>query len=94
MEESAHKATTEEVAQWMLSSVLETGRLYQETGVYSIRDKFGEEFTYINENGNLAIDKNVLKAFRKISNDLVIWERGDRAWRQRADYDQPGRQQD
>ena len=61
---------------------------------YEIARRFGEEFTYHNENGNLAIDRRVLKAFRKLTGDSVVWERGERLWRRREGYDQVGRQQD
>jgi hypothetical protein len=68
--------------------------LYQESTVFDIEEKFGAEFTYINESGNPAIDKRVLLEFRKLTGDSVIWERGERLWRFREDYDEEGRQQD
>lgn len=86
-------ATAEDVAKWMMEQV-EQRYMYQDTIVYQIRSQFGEQFTYVNENGNLAIGKDVLKAFKKLSGDSVIWERGDRCWRKRRPYDRPGRQQD
>ena len=78
----------------MLAKLNRDGKLYQETIVYEISTKFGERFTFINENGNLAIGKTVLTAFRSISEDSVVWDRGDKAWRNRESFDQPGRQQD
>lgn len=78
----------------MLKQV-EQGLLYQETVVYQIKDTFGEDFVYTNENGNLAISKAVLRAFRGISGDKVVWERAERLWRLRNSFDAPGqRQQD
>jgi len=85
--------TPKDVAEWMLEELKKDKYLYQETVVYDIAEKFGDEFTYTNDNGNLAIDKKVLDAFRKISETTVIWERGTRMWRFREDYDEPGRQQ-
>lgn len=35
----------------------------------------GPEFIYENDNGNPAIDKRVLRAFRKASGDTVVWDR-------------------
>ena len=67
--------------------------LYQDTVVFQVIEKFGEKYTYTNQNGNLAIDKKVLKEFRKLTGDTVIWERGERLWRFREDYDEAGRQQ-
>ena len=86
--------TPKDVAQWMMEELKRVNYLYQETVVYDIDSKFGDEFTYINDNGNLAISKNVLAAFRKLNEGNVIWERGEKMWRFRESYDSPGRQQD
>ncbi|MDD2325038.1 MAG: hypothetical protein PHW63_03370 [Alphaproteobacteria bacterium] len=83
-----------EVATWMLQQIQEKKHLYQEMAVYHIRKLFGEQFSYTNENGNFAISKGVLSAFRKLSGDSVVWERGERMWRQRRTQDTLGRQQD
>ncbi|HYD81282.1 MAG TPA: hypothetical protein VEC06_15860 [Paucimonas sp.] len=85
--------TPDDVAKWMLSELQREKYLYQETVVYDIASKFGEEFTYCNDNGNPAIGKKVLSAFKKLTGDSVIWERGERMWRFREEYDDPGRQQ-
>lgn len=82
-----------EVAEWMLKQLDEQVYLYQESVVYDIYAKFGEEFIYYNENGNLAIDRAVLKEFKKLSGDEVVWCRGDRYWRRRELGDEPGRLQ-
>ena len=80
------------VAEWMLQEVEREGLVYQETVAYDIERKFGDAFIYINEHGNPAISKGVLEAFRRISEDTVVWERQNRAWRKREPVDQPGRQ--
>lgn len=59
----------------------------------SIRVQFGEEFVYINENGNLAIDRRVLKQFRALTGDDVVWDRTEFMWRKRETHDEPGREQ-
>jgi hypothetical protein len=87
------KVTPKEVAEWMLEELKRVNFLYQDTVVYQISEKFGEEYTYTNQNGNLAIDRVVLKEFRKLTGDTVIWERGERLWRFREDYDEEGRRQ-
>lgn len=74
-----------DVAEWMFASFEASRYLYQETVVYKIKKEFGDHFVYINNNGNLAIGKDVLKEFRKISEGTVIWERGDKAWRKLRD---------
>ncbi len=86
-------ATAKEVAAWKLKELNEQDLLYQEVAAYEILDRFGEHFTYYNENGNLAIDKTVLAAFRHITGDDVVWCRSERYWRRREEGDLPGRQQ-
>jgi hypothetical protein len=86
--------TANDVAQWMLEEVMRRSSLEQETAVHQIQMKFGKEFTYENENGNPAINKDILAAFRKLNGDSVVWERGSREWRKRHSSDKPGRQQD
>jgi hypothetical protein len=49
--------------------------------VYDIQKRFGSAFVYMKENGNLAIGKDVLREFRKITEGKVVWERGEKAWR-------------
>ena len=73
--------TATDVANWMFAHFETSKYLYQETVVYKIKNEFGSDFVYLNQNGNLAIGKDVLKEFRKISEGQVIWERGDKAWR-------------
>ena len=75
----------------MFQELQRVGFLYQETVVYDIASRFGEEFTQINTNGNIAIGKEVLLAFRELSGNSVVWERGERMWRKRQSHDEPGR---
>ena len=77
----------------MLRALEERQSLYQENVVYEIATEFGEEFTYLNANGNLAIDKKVLREFRKLTEATVVWERGERMWRKRIESDPPGSRQ-
>jgi hypothetical protein len=86
--------TADDVAQWMVDEVMRRGTLDQETAAHQIRMKFGKDFTYTNENGNWAIDRKVLSAFKKLTGDTVVWDRSYREWRKRQTYDKPGRQQD
>jgi hypothetical protein len=37
----------------------------------AIEERFGDEFSYINDNGNLAIDKRATRAFRKLNDETV-----------------------
>jgi hypothetical protein len=86
-------ATAQEVAEWMLDEVTQKGELYQETAVSEIASKFGYEFTYDNENGNLAIRRDVLADFRRLSENSVVWDPEDRFWRKRKEGDELGRRQ-
>ena len=78
--------THKQVAAYMAQQLEKGTELYQEDVVYEIERKFGSEFVYINENGNPAIDRKVLKEFRKLTPNAV-WERGIRLWRKRESYD-------
>lgn len=49
----------------MLDKLNKDTVLYQEQIVYDIEKKLGNDFVYINENGNLAVDRKVLNAFKK-----------------------------
>lgn len=77
----------------MLDELHRVTYLYQQDVVFAIETKFGEPFFYINEAGNPAIDKKVLSAFKKMTGDTVVWERAERMWRMREEYDSNGRQQ-
>lgn len=80
-----------EIAQWMVTEVERTQFLYQDEVAPAIKEKFGIEFTYINENGNLAIRKDILAAFRKCTEGVIVWEKSGRLWRKREAYDGPGK---
>jgi hypothetical protein len=86
--------SSEQIAKWMLEELERVEFLYQETVVFDIASKFGDEFTVINDNGNMAIRRDILSAFRALTGDSVIWERGERMWRKRQAHDEVGRQQD
>ncbi len=87
------RITVASVAAWMVEELERVEYLYQSSVVYEIHERFGEGFTYTNQNGNLAITTGVLAAFNALTGDSVVWERGQRLWRKRAEYDAPGRQQ-
>jgi len=88
-------ATAKEVAEWMAAQVEAAPYVYQETIASKIGRQFGSEFVYTNENGNPAIDKSVLKQFRKLTEGKIVWERSDRSWRKlRPNERYKGRQVD
>ncbi len=73
-----------DVAQWMLDKIIKKRELYQEEVVYQIEEKFGSKFVYDNEAGNLAISREVLKEFRKLTEKTVVWSRIELCWRIRS----------
>lgn len=86
------KPDGDSVAQWMAEKIETDGCLYQEDAVYTIAETFGDEFTYDNDNDNPAISRKVLATFRKLTEQTVVWERGERMWRKREASDEAGRQ--
>ena len=87
--------TARDVAEWMAAHFATTTFVYQETIVYKIKNEFGADFVYSNASGNLAIGKDVLKEFRKLTEGTVIWERSEKAWRKlRPNETYKGRQVD
>ena len=88
------EATPKDAARWMQEK-LESSRGYldQEVAAYGLRSVYGESFTYVNENGNLAINRSVLREFRLLTEDAVVWSRSERAWRRRHAGDLPGSRQ-
>lgn len=60
------------VASWMVAKLDTDQTLHQDEAAFEIQDRFGEEFVYINANGNLAIKKEVLKAFEVLTRGRVV----------------------
>ena len=87
-------ATAREVAEWMVIAPDAEGELAQEDACEQIYNLFGKRFIYENSEGGESIDKAILKEFRKLTSDDVVWSRGDLLWRKREESDGPGRQQD
>ena len=85
-------ATVKDVARWMQNELERKGDLYQADAARDIESEFGKEFVYENERGNLAIDRRVLRAFRRLTEDTVVWMRWRRCWVRRSEHDPPGRQ--
>lgn len=85
--------TPEDAAAWMIDELARRKFLDQEHVAYKLV-KIDKSLIYYNDNGNLAVQKSVLAAFRKAMPDDVVWSRGERHWRYRKPYDKPGRMQD
>lgn len=80
-----------EIAAWMLVRLQQEGCLYQDDVVdHLIRSEL-ESALVENADGNQVIAKDVLSAFRKLTETTVVWVKSDRYWRGRVDEDEPGR---
>ncbi|MCK1317194.1 hypothetical protein [Bradyrhizobium sp. 23] len=76
-----------EVAAWMIEYMGASHWLYQEVVARKIKEVWGADFVYTNENGNLAISKGVLRGFRKLTEETLVWERSEKAWRPRKPHE-------
>ncbi|WP_341282865.1 hypothetical protein [Paenibacillus sp. FSL H8-0537] len=72
--------TAQDVADWMLGELKFAGILHQEKAVAHITEHFGEQFIYVNEQGNTSIDKEVKKAFKKGHGGKAAWDREGFFW--------------
>jgi hypothetical protein len=76
-------ATAASIGAWLLNRIEEAGprSVYQSSAVTEIRNTFGKEWSYQNDNGNWAIAKDVLKEFGKLKYPNIQWDRGGQYWR-------------
>jgi hypothetical protein len=93
-------ATPTKIAEWMLAKVNRYGKLMQVRAAAAIKEKFGPEFVYLSDIGELSIDRRILYQFRKLSGDEIVWvtQQGGgfspkAHWRRRESGDAPGRTQ-
>ena len=77
LEDVGNSRTPQDVAQWMFDEVMRTGVLDHQTAVHRIQTTFGREFIYENENGNPAIDPDVLTEFKKLG-EPIVWSKSSR----------------
>lgn len=83
------EATANDVAAWMLEEVKTRRALDQSDAAHGAVKRFGREFV-VAKGMSEGIAEAVLRAFRKLAGDDVVWSRGDRAWRLRHERDRPG----
>jgi hypothetical protein len=82
-----------EVAQWMLAEFNRNGVLFHDIAVDRIRELFGFEFTHPVDDGYYGIDQDVLKEFRALTKDTVVWMPAKKYWRKRTEADRLERTQ-
>lgn len=72
--------TAQDVAAWMVHAIEFQGTLRQEDAISYVRENFGEQFVFVNEQGHASLDKEVKKAFRKQHRGRVAWDRDGFFW--------------
>ena len=75
------------IAHWLYDKIMEEGDVYHSDAVREIAEKFGEEYTYSNENGNPVIDRKVLGEFRKFKGNNITWDRAELFWHKETETD-------
>jgi hypothetical protein len=78
------------VASWMLCEVERHKCLYQDDVVDHLVKSKAENLLRENSDGNLVIGRDVLDAFRLVTETSVVWVK-PRYWRLRVAEDEPGR---
>ena len=53
------EVTAQDVAEWMVKEIRFTGTLYQTAAIEYVKENFGEQFVFVNENGNASLSKEV-----------------------------------
>ncbi|AIQ27097.1 MULTISPECIES: hypothetical protein [Paenibacillus] len=74
------EVTAQEVAEWMVKEIKFTGTLHQTAAIEYVKANFGEQFVFVNENGNASLSKEVKKAFRKLHGGRIAWDRDGFLW--------------
>ncbi|MNH95200.1 hypothetical protein D3C81_827510 [compost metagenome] len=74
------EVSEQQVAEWMVQEIRQRGILHQEEAIEYVRSHFGEQYVFINENGNASLSKEVKKAFRKLHGGRVAWDRDGFFW--------------
>jgi hypothetical protein len=79
------------VARWMLTQLEKEGCIYQDDVVDYLLKQGVDDMLRENSDGNLVVGKQVLSAFRALTESTVVWVKPDRYWRHRVPEDEPGR---
>ena len=86
-----NQTPAQQAVAWMCEEVAQHGVLYQDEAVAEMMARFGDDCSYQNDNGNLAINREILKHFRRATETTVVWDASERMWRRRENYDSAGR---
>lgn len=84
-----NEATATDIATWLFDKILDLApqHYHQSQAVMFIKNTYGDEWTYQNKNGNLAISTAILKEFRELrkADPNVQWHQGSRSWQRVSD---------
>jgi hypothetical protein len=83
---------TKDAANWMVNQLEAEGCLYQEDVVDYLVRANADNLLKENADGNLAIARSLLSAFKAATDTTVVWVRPDKYWRFRVPEDEPGRE--
>lgn len=82
-------ATATTIATWLFDKIqyLAPQHYHQSQAVMFIKNTYGDEWTYQNQNGNLAIETAILDEFRKLreSDPNIQWHQGSLSWQRVPD---------
>lgn len=76
---------------WMLNLLEKDTCLYQDDVVDYLVKNNANDMLKENSDGNLVLNNNILNAFKKATEDNVVWVRTGFYWRYRVAEDEPGR---
>lgn len=83
-------ATT--AATWMLQQLERDGCVYQDDVVDYLTRANGAHLLRENADGNEVLGRDVLEAFKAMTEKTVVWVKSDFYWRWRVAEDEPGRE--
>ncbi len=75
----------------MIAQLQNDGCLYQDDVVDYIVRSGNESLLKENADGNLVLDRRLLKSFKDLTNNNVVWVQSDFYWRYRVSEDEEGR---
>ncbi len=84
--------TADDASRWMLAMLETKGCIYQDDVVDFLVKSELENLLRENADGNLVLGREVLNAFKKLTETNVVWVKPDRYWRFRVQEDEPGRE--
>ena len=84
--------SADDASRWMLSMLDQEGCIYQDDVVDYLVKGNSENLLRENADGNLVLGRDVLNAFKKLTETNVVWIKPDRYWRFRVKEDEPGRE--